>query len=363
MSQTIHQQEDHIILPKATLKRFMDKDTNLIAYLDMNDRANISVKKARPKTFHASPNYYNPLYDKLVKRQESIMGVLHKKIKNALASGTSVELDSAELKKNIIRFVNIEFCRSVIANDSMLDKYRKRQQEENDKVDRMLLDLGLLTMERINYSVNFRNHAQSLETFRRYAQNILATQNPAIIESSKNLIPRILYVPQERDDYFLLPPMHYVSSNNFIYFFLSPDIALGLYPPEENIPVMVPADRERVWNINTRVLESCALLDPGYQEVIGNKDQLDRLRVRIEKIKEIFTLSGKILAIDENANYLVNDMCEIFELVISLYLLFGSDKKMLRAEMKVHNFDRELIAKQRAEIDELFNRFSLELVI
>ena len=55
----IVQQNDHIILPKATLMRFMD-ETKRIYYLDLNNLNEISVKHAYPKSYHSSLNYYNP---------------------------------------------------------------------------------------------------------------------------------------------------------------------------------------------------------------------------------------------------------------------------------------------------------------
>ena len=50
----IVQQKDHIILPKATLMRFKDNESQRIYYLDLND---ITVKHIYPKSYHASPNY------------------------------------------------------------------------------------------------------------------------------------------------------------------------------------------------------------------------------------------------------------------------------------------------------------------
>lgn len=73
----IIQQRDHIILPHATLKRFVDKNKQ-IYYLDLNDMASISVKNAYPKSYHAIANYYNPEYDDKVKLQETSIGRLHK---------------------------------------------------------------------------------------------------------------------------------------------------------------------------------------------------------------------------------------------------------------------------------------------
>lgn len=44
MEEKIVQQDDHIILPRATLKRFMDDKTKRICYLDLKDIDNITIE-------------------------------------------------------------------------------------------------------------------------------------------------------------------------------------------------------------------------------------------------------------------------------------------------------------------------------
>ena len=65
------EQCDHIILPKATLKRFADTKTKRISYLDLSDSENISIRKGFPRSFHTKPGYYTPAYDSVVKRYET----------------------------------------------------------------------------------------------------------------------------------------------------------------------------------------------------------------------------------------------------------------------------------------------------
>ena len=71
----------------------------------------------------------------------------------------------------------MEFHRSVIADDIMLEKYKNQQQKENDIVDSTMFQTGKMTVARNQYSLNYREKAKSRDTFRYYAQNILGTKN------------------------------------------------------------------------------------------------------------------------------------------------------------------------------------------
>lgn len=62
MDKKITQQKDHIILPKATLKRFADEKNNKIAYLALRNKE-IKLEEQFSRAFHTSGNYYNPEYD------------------------------------------------------------------------------------------------------------------------------------------------------------------------------------------------------------------------------------------------------------------------------------------------------------
>lgn len=53
----IIQQDDHIILPKATLRRFADDKTKKIYCLKLSDSNKITITKHYPKSFHTKPNF------------------------------------------------------------------------------------------------------------------------------------------------------------------------------------------------------------------------------------------------------------------------------------------------------------------
>lgn len=101
--------------------------------------------------------------------------------------------------------MTIEFHRSVIANDSYLEKYRDQQQKRNDIVDCIMLQTGNMTDERSEYSLYYREQAKSKEAFRYYSQNILATDNQAISAQYYGFFPYILYIPKDRSYQFMLP--------------------------------------------------------------------------------------------------------------------------------------------------------------
>ena len=333
----IIQQKDHIILPKATLMRFMDNKTQRIYYLDLNDLDNISVKSIFPKSYHSSPNYYNPEYDNRVKKYETSMGELYKEILIAIDQKTDINIDADTLKKQIIDFMTIEFQRSVIADDNMLEKYKNQQQKENDKFDSLMFQAGMMTAKRIEYSVNYREKAKSIETFRGYAQNILGTINSAIEATYYNFSPKILYIPENLNYDFWLPPLHFVGTDQFACFILSPSIALALYPVLPAGSLMMIADKERVEIINLRILESISVFNSTYRETVGRKEPLEKLKDRIVKIKSICkTSEHRIIFNDET--FCIHDMNEALEFIIILYLLYGIHKAAIEIRMKEKNF-------------------------
>lgn len=358
----IIQQKDHIILPKATLMRFIDGKQR-IYYLDLNDLDDISVKHIYPKSYHVIPNYYNPEYDDKVKKHETAIGKLYKEISKAIENNTSINIDADTLRKQIIGFLTIEFHRSVIADDAMLEKYKNQQQKENDKIDSIMFQTGTMTASRIEYSINFREQAKSLETFRNYAQNILGTDNSAISATYCNFIPKILYIPKNRDCQFLLPPLHFVGNENFACFTLAPNVALALYPTPIGNSLMLAVDKKRVAAINLRILECVSVFDSDYKEIVGGEDQLCKLKERIVEIKSICKISESGIVINNDESFCVHGMDEVMAFVIILHLLSKAPKDTLKVRMKIQNFDKEFLEKSKNEIEKLFKKYSFELTM
>lgn len=358
----IVQQDDHIILPKKTLMRFID-EKQWIYYLDLNDLNNISVKRIRPKSYHASPSYFNPEYDKKVQQCETNMGKLHKEISEAIDNNIDIHISAETLKDQIIDFLTIEFHRSVIADDAMLEKYKNQQQTENDKVDSMLFRTGRMTTARCDYSVNYRQKAKSKESFRYYAQNILGSRNQAILTCYRHFFPQILYIPSGSDYQFLLPQLNFVGNEQFACFILSPHIVLALYPELKDDSLILAVDRERVKVINLRVLECASVFDSGYREIVGEKTILEKMKWRIERIRSIATIEKNVIIIGDNVEFCLAEIDDVLEFVIILCLLSGTPNSISKVQMKIQNFDIEFFRSNQKEIMELFRKYSFELTM
>lgn len=358
----IIQQRDHIILPNATLKRFADKSKQ-IHYLDLNDMENISVKHDYPKSYHAIANYYDPEYDDKVKIQETSIGRLHKLFSDKIFKGVKKTFNPKTIKQKIIDFVTIEYNRTVIANDSMLDKYRQNQQEENDAIDKMLLINGKLSAERCEYSINFRHKAQSIQTFRYYAQNILGTSNEEINGLYKDFKACVLYIQKKRKYEFMLPPMHFVGTDCFLIFVLSPNICLALYPTLQGNNQIIEAEEERVRAINCRIMESVGFVDKGYREIVGGKNQLNALKNKIERYKSIFYKNNERVVCDLRDEIVFYDLNDVMEVSVALYLSFMDSEHIKKLYINKSIFAKNFIKNSRVDIEDVFKKYGYRLVI
>ena len=116
------QQYDHIILPKATLKRFADSKTKKIKYLDLSNPEEITIRERSPRSFHTEPNYYNSEYDSVTKKYETKLGKYHKRITDIYKYGVEPHIDAQKLKEDILDIVDIQYQRAVMADDNLLIK-------------------------------------------------------------------------------------------------------------------------------------------------------------------------------------------------------------------------------------------------
>lgn len=363
MEEKIVQQDDHIILPRATLKRFMDDKTKRICYLDLKDINNITIKQGYPKSYHTIADFYNPKYDEEVKKRETAIGELYKDISTAINNNTDINIDEKELKQKIIDFMTIEFHRSVIANDSYLEKYRDQQQKRNDIVDCIMLQTGNMTDERSEYSLYYREQAKSKEAFRYYSQNILATDNQAISAQYYGFFPYILYIPKDRSYQFMLPPIHFVGNDKFAAFILSPSVALALFPAQKTDSLMAVIDEEGVKSINMMGLECVSAVDSDYREFVGGKEQLEKLKEQIERIKAVSKISENGIVIDGSETLCLQDLDDVVIFVIILFLIFKAPESLLKVRMGEQHFEKDFFKKHQKEIRKLFRRHFFELIM
>lgn len=284
MNQGKNNQMDHLILPKKTLARFADEKQS-IHILNLNDMSNIRVSKKRARSFHTECNYYLPKYDKKVKILETEFGNMFTRIRASIQKGCEPNIDPIELKESIIKFLTIEYHRSVVVDDDLREKYMSQQLMRNEQQEMQLIQNGLLDSLSVEHYKTFRAIYKDREKAQKYTQNILGNPNNAIISTySDCFCAHAIYIQDSMDYSFLLPPMHFVGNELFAIFVLAPNVALGLYPQHENIPFFWQIPKERVEAINLRVLESVTALGDGFREVVGRKADLDILCDKIKKI-------------------------------------------------------------------------------
>ena len=341
----------------------MDDKTQRIYYLDLKDIDNITIKQGYPKSYHTIANFYDPVYDEKVKARETAIGELYKEILTAIDNNTSIGINAKELKHKIIDFMTIEFQRSVIANDSYLEKYRDQQQKRNDIVDCIMFQTGNMTAERSEYSLNYREQAKSKEAFRYYSQNILGTGNQAILAQYSRFFPYILYIPKDRNYQFMLSPIHFVGNDKFAAFILSPSVALALFPAQKTNSLMTVIDEEGVKAINMMELECVSAVDSIYREIVGGKEQLEKLKEQIERIKAISKSSETGIVIDGSDTFCVQDMDDVVIFVIILFLIFNAPKSPLKVRIGEQHFEKSFFKKYQKEIRELFRGHFFELIV
>lgn len=89
----VYIQNDHLILPKATLKRLANPETKKVKYLDLSNPESISIKEKFPDSFHTKPNYYIPEHDKTIKKYETMIGQYNKKITDIYLNKLDIQID------------------------------------------------------------------------------------------------------------------------------------------------------------------------------------------------------------------------------------------------------------------------------
>ena len=365
----IIQQSDHIILPKATLKRFMGS-YDKIYYIDFCNINKIYIDSKYPNAYQVIRNYYNPIYDAEVKKVETEMGQLYKKVIDCHSKQSALKIDLFDLKDKIISFTTMQFNRAVIANDSLINKYMQQQQKENNLIDSMLLRMGAISKERCKYSIEFREKASSLHSFKYYSQNILGTDNNVIQKNYKNFVPLVLFIPENIKNSFLLPPMHFVGNETFLHFILSPNVSLALFPmcsnfQYKNYVQIINVSEERVKNINLRILESVVGVDANYRKIVGLEQHLKPILKKINNIKDSTYFNNKTLCCKSSFEVLLKDLDDVFELAIILYILYikRNENKLLILNLRKEYFSADCLDNDINEISNIFKRYMFDLRI
>lgn len=315
----VYKQNDHIILPKATLKRFADSKTNKIKYLDLSNPENLLIKEAFPKTFHTKTNFYNPEYDNIVKRYETMIGKYNKSISDIGMRNENFKLDEKQMKKDIIDIITIQFDRIVLADDNFLNKLLAQFRENYQTESLSYFRSGSVSKEFLDRKQKFEQASKDINAFRYYAQGIIGQSNEVIQKIYEKFFPCILIVPDESNSSFVLSPQHFVATDTFVRIVISPRIALALYPVKNERIIKYLTKEEVDWLI-PRAIESALAINSDFRQIVGEENYLNYIKNKLEKYKSILCNLNDDTILVKGNEVILNDDLECFELLVSIML-------------------------------------------
>lgn len=315
----LYKQNDHIILPKATLKRFADSKTNKIKYLDLSNPENLSIKEAFPRSFHTKTNFYNPVYDNIVKRYETMIGKYNKSISDICMRNENFKLDEKQMKKDIIDIITIQFDRIVLADDNFLNKLLAQFRENYKTESLSYFRSGSVSKEFLDRKQKFEQASKDINAFRYYAQGIIGQSNEVIQKIYEKFFPCILIVPDESNSSFVLSPQHFVATDTFVRIIISPRIALALYPVKNERIIKYLTKEEVDWLI-PRAIESALAINSDFRQIVGEENYLNCIKNKLEKYKSILCNLNDDTILVKGNEVILNDDLECFELLVSIML-------------------------------------------
>lgn len=328
----VFRQKDHIILPKATLKRFANPETNKITYLDLNNPENISIKEKFPDSFHTKPNYYIPEYDDIVKNYETMIGNYCKLITDIYNKKIDKKIDIQQLRTDIIDITNIQFQRAVIADDELLSKLLKQfeKQHEQDSLSYIRQGIGF-PKEFLEWQQEFNQAKKSIDTFRYYVQRIIGQKNQQIYDAYKNFAPQILVIPDEVSSTFILSPQHFVGFDKAVRIIISPRIALALYPISltEDSKLIKYLTKEDVDCLVPKTIESAISMTNGFREIIGEENYLNCIKNKLQIYKSALCNRVDNITLVKGGKVVLCNSQSFLELAVSIKLFEPNCHKVI----------------------------------
>lgn len=329
MNNKIVQQKDHIILPKATLYRFSDIKTKKISVLDLSNPDKLIIKEKFPKSFHTKKNYYDPTVDKEIKRYETQIGEWNKKLSDIIKKHANEEINFNKLKSFIIRIITIQFHRCIIADDEKLRAFQEIKTKKYNEISYYQFKNGIPSIEFINFKCDFKKAAENIETFRRYAQRFIMQDNIEIINSYRDFKPCIIYIPDEIDFSFILPPQHFVGIDNVARVILAPRLAIALYPNDFNCKYIQSLSEKEVECLVPRSIESALDMPKEYREIVGEKKTLEVIKEKIYKYRKMMEIVNEQVLLINKSNEFSIDNQNVFEIIVALMYLKPKYKKIV----------------------------------
>lgn len=328
-------QADHIILPKATLKRFANPVTKKICYLDLSDSNALKIKYSFPKSFHTQKGLYYPELDNIIKKYETKIGEYRVEIEKAIEKN-DVNVDLQQLKKDIIKIVNIQFKRVVVSDDKLLCEVAKQLKNHYSRESLSYILRGCYPKHFQDEKMEFEKSCKDKNAFRYFVQKIMRYDNPIINLQYKDFFPYILIIPDDIDSTFILPPQHFIPNDEVLRIIISPRISLALYPKPYNkcSQVFKYLTKEEVDSFVPRTIESALNMINEFREIIGEEEYLNDVKNKLEKYKLIICeLSKNIILINGNDSML-NNCLNFNELLVSL-MLFKPDYKNVIIKLSI----------------------------
>lgn len=322
-------QYDHIIIPRATLKRF-DDDKSFLHILDLSNLEEPLLKKYRSRSFHTKPNYYLVDIDREMKKVETSIGVWNKTIIDAIQNGTVNDLDFNKIKEFAIKLITLQCNRTFM--------------EDREKRTIALKNNGCLDSEIIN---------DEEKSVRYFQENLMLTINEEITKQYENFKSTIMFINDD-DFNFILPPTHFIGLDNFARIILSPKISIGLYPNDQaEVPKLYQVKKDEAVSLVARSLECALEMPDGYKELIGIEKDLALIKNNICLIKSTVKVDYKknsITLSPENGSFRIS-YDNIFEFIIIVNYLYPNcknivfDKKAFESETDVSKIEWEFMDK------------------
>lgn len=358
----VYIQNDHLILPKATLKRFADPVTKKVKYLDLSNPEIISIKERFPDSFHTEPNYYIPEHDKIIKRYESMIGQYNKRITDIYQKKLDIKIDDQRLKTDILDILNIQFQRTVIVDDEYLKKLLKQFEERYHQESLYYICQGIYPVEFQKRKQEFDQVKNDKDKFRDYIQCILGQKNQNLLETYRNFVPHILIIPNEVSSTFVLSPQHFVASDTFARIIISPRIALALFPTSitKNNELIKYLTKGEVDNLAPRTIESALSMTNSFREIIGEEDYLNCIKDKLHINRSIICHFTEDIVWVKGGVVTLNDDQSFLELAVSIKLFEPDCHKVI---IELNAVEIQFMQKTEfIECVQMFRRWELALV-
>lgn len=177
--------------------------------------------------------------------------------------------------------------------------------------------------EFLDNKLEFENAIKDDNLFIRYFQKKFLLQPNYVIENIyRDFKAIVLYIPEEVESTFILPPQHYVGIDNTARIILNPKLAIGLYPKDYKIDNLCMLTTDEVDSLVARSIECALALSIEYREIIGIESYLRIIKEKIINMKKVMTIeSNKDAVVLSKSNDFCIDNKNILDIIIFIKYL------------------------------------------